>query len=167
MSAAGGLTGALLQIWMVNPALTVVFGGLLVFTGTMGLTGLSQRLRFTGWRAWVAGGLSGLLGGLVGNQGGIRAAAMLGFDASRQAFVATATAVGLIVDRARMPVYLATQGAAVWNLWPVLATATAGCLVGTVAGERLLRTIPERVYHRVIAALVLALGLYMLFRDGG
>lgn len=167
MSAAGGLTGALLQIWMVNPALTVVFGGLLVFTGTMGLTGLSQRLRFTGWRAWAAGGLSGLLGGLVGNQGGIRAAAMLGFDVSRQAFVATATAVGLIVDGARMPVYLATQGAAVWSLWPVLATATAGCLVGTVAGERLLRTIPERVYHRVIAALVLALGLYMLFRDGG
>ena len=35
---------------------------------------------------------------------------MLGFDVPRHAFVATATAVGLIVDGARMPVYLVTEG---------------------------------------------------------
>jgi uncharacterized protein len=110
MSAAGGLAGALLHAYADNPALTIVFGGLLVFTGVMGLTGYSERLRFRGWVAWVAGAVSGLLGGLVGNQGGIRSAAMLGFDVPKHAFVATATAVGLIVDGARMPVYLVTQG---------------------------------------------------------
>jgi hypothetical protein len=51
----------------------------------------------------------GLLGGLVANQGEVPAAALLGFDVEREAFVATATAVTRIVDGARVPVYLVTQ----------------------------------------------------------
>lgn len=166
MSAAGGLAGALLHGYADSPVLTALFGGLLVLTGVMGLTGLSQRLRFRGWVGWAAGGLSGLLGGLVGNQGGIRAGAMLGFAVPRHAFVATATAVGVIVDLARVPVYLATQGEDVAALWPALAAATAGCVVGTLAGERVLRRIPEPVYRRVVAGLVLALGVFMLLLVG-
>src|SRR5438045_5138448 len=74
MSAAGGLTGALLHAYADSPALAIIFGGLLVFTGLLGLTGLADRLRFRGWVGWVAGGVSGMLGGLVGNQGGSRPA---------------------------------------------------------------------------------------------
>ncbi|HKB37773.1 MAG TPA: sulfite exporter TauE/SafE family protein [Gemmataceae bacterium] len=164
MSAAGGLGGALLHAYADSPPLTMVFGGLLIFTGVMGLTGLSDRLRFRGWVAWVAGGVSGALGGLVGNQGGIRSAAMLGFDVPRHAFVATAAAVGLIVDGARLPVYLATQGEEMASLWPFLVTATAGAILGTLVGERILRRVPEPVYRKVVAALVLALGVFMLLR---
>ena len=63
MSAAGGLAGALLHASADSPVLTLIFGGLLIFTGAMGLTGLSDRLRFRGWVACVAGAVSGLLGG--------------------------------------------------------------------------------------------------------
>lgn len=166
MSAAGGLTGAMLSIFAESPVLTMVFGGLLIFTGTMGLTGLSERLRFRGWAASVAGFVSGMLGGLVGNQGGIRSAAMLGSDVPRHAFVATATAVGLIVDGSRVPVYLMTQGGEIAELWPFLVTAAAGAIVGTVVGERVLRRIPEPIYRRVVSTLVLTLGVFMLLRIG-
>lgn len=164
MSAGGGLTGALASIFAESPMLTLVFSGLLIFTGAMGLTGLSQRLQFRGWAAWVAGFVSGALGGLVGNQGGIRSAAMLGFGVQRHAFVATATAVGLIVDGARMPVYLATQASEMVKMWPILVSATVGAMIGTVAGERVLRRIPEPIYRRLVSALVLGLGLFMLLR---
>src|SRR5436309_5792618 len=46
MSAAGGLAGALLHAYADNPALTAVFACLLIFTGVMGLAGLSDRPRF-------------------------------------------------------------------------------------------------------------------------
>ena len=103
-SALGGLAGALLHGLAASPVLTGIFAALLIFAGIAGLTGLQARIRFRGVIAWVAGALSGLFGGLVGNQGGIRSAAMLGIEVPRDAFVATATATALMVDIARIPV---------------------------------------------------------------
>ncbi|HEX4567736.1 MAG TPA: hypothetical protein VH138_13955, partial [Vicinamibacterales bacterium] len=65
---------------------------LLLFVGVTQFTGFSDRMRFGGALAMIAGTLSGLLGGLVGNQGGIRSAALLGFEMPKETFVATATA---------------------------------------------------------------------------
>ena len=76
-SAAGGLVGALLHIWMRSAILGYVLGVLLVFAGFMGITGLAARMSFGKRSAWFAGALSGMFGGLVGNQGGIRSAALL------------------------------------------------------------------------------------------
>jgi uncharacterized membrane protein YfcA len=161
-SAIGGLTGALLHEVAGGPLLTAVFAGLLVFAGLSGLTGLAQRMRFGRRMAWVAGALSGLLGGMVGNQGGIRSAAMLGFDVPKEAFVATATAVALIVDGARVPVYLATQGSEMLRLWPFMLASVVGVLAGTLAGGRMLRRVPEPIFRRVVSVVLLVLGVAML-----
>lgn len=163
-SAIGGLLGAILSSRANSPALGIVFGCLLVFAGLSGLIGLAERMRFGRRTAWIAGALSGFFGGLVGNQGGIRSAALLGFDLSKEELVATATAVGVIVDAARMPVYLAVEGGALAGMWRLLALAAAAALAGTVLGEGLLRRVPEAWYRRVVSALILALGVYMLAR---
>jgi len=161
-SAAGGLTGALLQRSTSGAGLTIVFGVLLLFVAASELTGLSTRMRFRGPAAWIAGALSGLLGGLVGNQGGIRSAAMLGVDVPRQAFVGTATAVALIVDGARLPVYLATTGRELLAMWPTVAAATAGVVVGTLFGHRVLMRIPEARFRLIVAVTLGVLGSAML-----
>jgi uncharacterized protein len=164
MSAAGGLTGALLQQYASSPVLIIVFATLLVFVGVAGLTGLSERMRFGRRAGWIAGAVSGLLGGLVGNQGGIRSAALLGYDLLPAAFVATATAIGLIVDAARMPVYVANEARRLVQLGPAIIVATAGTVAGTLAGERVLKRIPPRLFRKLVALLVLALGFYMFSR---
>jgi hypothetical protein len=164
-SAVGGLAGAALQTIVQSSALAVLFGLLLVFAGIGSLTGFAQRMRFSGRRsALVGGALSGLLGGLVGNQGGIRAAALLGFDVTRDSFVATATAVALIVDGARIPVYLATQGDELAAHWPLIALLAVGAVAGTLVGGWTLRRMSEVVFRRVVAVLLLVLGLYTLAR---
>lgn len=163
-SAAGGLIGAALQGWLGNRWLNLVFGALLVFAAASQATGLAGRMRFRGVVAWFAGALSGLLGGLVGNQGGIRSAALLGFELPKHSFVATATAIGLFVDGARMPVYVATQHTALWSIWPWIALASIGVCVGTVLGNRTLARIPEIWFDRVLAIVLALLGAVMLFR---
>jgi uncharacterized protein len=165
-SAAGGLLGALLHAHAGSPALAVVLGALLMFAGAMGLTGLAERLRLRGPWAWAAGAASGAFGGLVGNQGGIRSAALLGFNLPREAFVATATAIALVVDAVRMPVYFVVHAEELAGAWPVIAVATAGVVLGTLAGEGVLRRIPEPVFRRVVAAVILALGVVMFFQAG-
>jgi uncharacterized membrane protein YfcA len=147
-----------------NPALTLVFSVLLLFAGAMSVTGYASRLRFGRKTAWMAGGVSGLLGGLVGNQGGIRSAALLGFGLNRSAFVGTATATGLIVDVARMPVYFYTSGDELIAMTRTITIATAGVIVGTILGMRVLRRIPESTFRPIVGVLLIALGVVMFVR---
>jgi len=165
-SALGGLIGALLHVWLRSAVLGYVLAALLVFAGAMGLTGLARRMRFGRATAWIAGALSGIFGGLVGNQGGIRSAALLGFDVRRDAFVATAAAIALLVDVFRMPVYAATQWRPISSAWPLMSAAIIGVVVGTVIGKTTLGWIPEKTFRLLIAAVVLVLGIWMFVHPG-
>jgi uncharacterized membrane protein YfcA len=163
-SAAGGVTGALLQRQFAASWLLIVFGSLLLFTAAAEISGFGRRMRFSGPAAWIAGALSGLLGGLVGNQGGIRSAALLGVDLPKTTFVGTATAVALMVDGARLPIYLWHLGDRLFELRFWIGLATLGVLLGTLLGYRLLARIPERWFRRIVAVVLAVLGSAMLAR---
>lgn len=165
-SAAGGLLGALLHASLASPVLGVILGTLLFLAGALELTGLGRGLRFPGGWAIAAGVASGAFGGLVGNQGGIRSAALLRFDLAPRAVVATATASAILVDAARLPVYLVTEGAAMLERWPTVLLLTAGVVAGTLAGAPLLRRLPEAIFRRSLALLLVALGLALILGLG-
>ncbi|MGZ3699183.1 MAG: TSUP family transporter, partial [Bdellovibrionota bacterium] len=84
-----------------------------------------------------------------------------------EAFVATATAVGLIVDGARMPVYFFTQLGGIREHLSLIGIAVAGVLIGTVLGIRFLKHIPETEFRKVISVLILFLGGFMVYRGLG
>ena len=162
LSATGGLAGALAYARLSGRALTVALGLLLVATAVAGITGWSARWRATGATAAGLGLLSGFFGGVVGNQGGLRAAALLGVGLSPSAYVATATAIALMVDAVRTPIY-------VWRAGPVLAgvatpilVATVGVLIGTLLGERVLLGLGVERFRRIVSALIGALGVWLL-----
>jgi uncharacterized protein len=163
-SADGGLIGALFQSRIGGSRLMLLLAVLLLFVAAMELSGLGTRLRFSGPVAWIAGVLSGLLGGLVGNQGGIRSAALLGFDMPRDVFVATATAIALFVDGARMPVYLATSGSEIWSARQWMLIASIGVIAGTIMGSKLLKNISEGAFRKVVAVVLALLGSSLLVR---
>jgi len=164
MSAVGGLTGAVVQAWLVSRYLEILLAALLVFVGVGGWLGYTKKMRFTGIWAWIAGAISGFLGGLVGNQGGLRSGAMLGLGVPRDAFIATATATGVIVDLARMPVYVATQWRELQTIALPIIAMTTGVLVGTITGIGLLRKVPEKWFTRVVSALLVCLGVWLLLK---
>ncbi len=162
LSAAGGIVGALLHSVASNPVLMYVFSFLLMFAGITGITGHSRKMQFGPKVARVAGFISGALGGLVGNQGGIRSAALVGFDLEQRAFVATATAVGLIVDAVRMPVYFATEAPGIFAIGRLVVVSTIAALAGTFFGIVMLRGIRHQFFYRIVGVLVLLLGFFML-----
>jgi len=163
-SAAGGLAGGLLYGMASNEWLTILFGVLLLFAAIGEISGFARRMRFRGWVAWVAGALSGLLGGLVGNQGGIRSAALIGFDLRKEMFVGTATAIALFVDGARVPIYLYMEHGEMRTRLSWMLLAIAGVIVGTLAGNRTLGRIPDIWFRRVLALMLAVLGTVMLTR---
>lgn len=161
-SAIGGLVGALAHSRISSRALAVVFGLIVMIAGVSELTRWVQHVRWGRSAAWIAGALSGALGGLVGNQGGIRTAAMLGFEVPKESFVATSAAIALVVDGARLPVYLATQWRPILDLWPILLLLIAAVVVGTILGTRLLARLPQQSFRQLIGVLLVGLGLYMV-----
>jgi uncharacterized membrane protein YfcA len=166
-SAAGGLAGALWQGELSNLVLTRVLGGLLVLAGVSGLANLAVRVRLRGPLAMLGGLLSGFFGGLVGNQGGIRSAALLGTALPPEHFVATATASALLVDAVRVPVYLHHSGAELLEYGWYVALAMAGVVAGTLYGERMLRQLSEDTFRRIVSAFLVVLGISLMISRVG
>ena len=106
--------------------------------------------------------VSGFFGGIAGNQGGLRSAALTAFGLSPLGFVATATATGLLVDAARTPVYLWHSGPVLLTLWAPIIVATVGVLIGTIVGERMLLGLSPRRFGQTIGGAIGALGIWML-----
>jgi len=135
-SAAGGVAGAWLQAFLAESWLFIILGALLIATAIANLT-----RGFGGWKAaapvaTALGLVVGFFGGLVGNQGGLRAAGLLAFNLLPRTYLATGTAVALLIDAARTPIYVARVGAELAPLAVPISVATAGCVIGTILGER-------------------------------
>jgi uncharacterized membrane protein YfcA len=162
LSAAGGLIGALIHVFFVSNVLQIIFAVMLVVAGILGVFQVSERIRFGKIAAGVVGFASGLFGGLVGEQGGIRSVALLNFDIEKEAFIATATATGLIVDAVRMPVYFISQAGVLGQFLVILVLSIVAVVVGTLAGNLMLRRIPEGIFKRMVSALILILGSFLL-----
>jgi uncharacterized membrane protein YfcA len=162
LSAMGGLTGALLHTFFESGILRMVFSAMLILGGILGVLQISERLRFGKTGAAILGLGSGFFGGLVGEQGGVRSVALLSFDVGKEAFIATATATGLIVDAVRMPIYFSTQFNQVSQSILILALASFSVVAGTFVGMAVLKRIPEDLFKRVVSFLVLLLGVFLL-----
>lgn len=134
------------------------------------IIGLSLAV-FSGWEMWGrgdgirgvplwAGGIaSGLLGGLTGHQGAIRAAFFLGKDLPKESFIATGAAVACLVDLARMLVYAQMFRALNESIpWSVVGAAVTGATVGLWAGRYALSRISGKGFRRVVGVGLLVFG---------
>jgi uncharacterized membrane protein YfcA len=162
LSAAGALAGALVYTRLGPGTLTRVLGALLILTAFAQLTGWASRWSPQGWAVALFGLVSGFFGGIAGNQGGLRSAALTAFGLPPLGFVATATATGLLVDAARTPVYLWHSGAVLLTLWVPIVVATVGVLIGTVVGERVLLGLSPRRFGQVVGWAIGTLGIWMI-----
>lgn len=161
-SALGGLAGALLQVRLGGVILTALLGVLLVLAGGGEFAQRGLPLPNRSFFRLGGGLLSGAFGGLVGNQGGIRTAALLGFQLNPRQLVATSTASAIIVDLVRVPIYMHRSPTVVISNIPLLLVAAAGVTIGTFAGVPILSRLPEGAYRRIIGAMLVLLGAGLL-----
>jgi len=166
-SFAGGLVGALFLSVFASRTMGIILGTLLIVSGLGGLTGLTARMLIpAGPWAVAAGMASGAFGGLVGNQGGLRAAALLHFALTPAATVATATGIALAVDAARIPIYLATGGAVMAANWPYVVVGVIGVVAGTLLATPILRRLPEDTFRQFVFVVITALGVLLIIVPG-
>jgi uncharacterized membrane protein YfcA len=162
LSILGALAGAALQGLLASSAVTVLLGFVLVALGAGEFLPQGRGFRFPKALDPVGGFASGLLGGLVGNQGAIRSAYLLNYDLPKESFIATATVIALAIDATRIPIYLTAHreyfSQLSWNVLPVVLLA----FLGTITGKRFLASLSGRHFKKAVAASVVAMGVLFI-----
>ena len=114
----------------------------------------------------VGGALSGFTAGLIGLGGAIRSMFLVSTKIEKEAYIATAAAIAVVVDVSRISVYLASSSldAQYYHyIIPLIAIA----FIGTRVGIRLLKQLPGQVDKRAVLMLLLLVGIKMLLEQAG
>jgi len=161
ISIAGAFVGSLLQAELESETLKIGLGILLIILGIVEF--LPPRIS---WRLPkkldpLGGFLSGLLGGVLGNQGAVRSAYLLNYSLSKEAFVATATIIACLIDVTRIPIYLMNYHSEIAVAWPYLIATILSAFVGTLIGKWLLDIVTLGAFRRVVAGSVVVVGIAM------
>ena len=161
LSVVGALVGSLLQAWLQSQTLKIGLGVLLVILGTVEFLPPRVSWRIPKRLDPLGGFLSGLLGGVLGNQGAVRSAYLLNYSLSKEAFVATATIIACLIDVTRIPIYLLNYYGEIAAAWPYLIATILSAFLGTLVGKWLLDIVTLGAFRRVVAGSVVVVGVAM------
>ena len=135
---------------------------LLIAFALFGIIPSLKSIRFSRNKLPIGGLLSGFFGGLSGLQGALRSAFLIKSGLSKEAFIATAAVLSVLVDVTRLSVYATrfSQTGFHENLSYVFAP-TAAAIAGSLIGKRILKKITLKFIQVTVAAMlfVIAAGL--------
>ncbi|MDP3793635.1 MAG: sulfite exporter TauE/SafE family protein, partial [Candidatus Uhrbacteria bacterium] len=113
--------------------------------------------------ALSGGALSGFFAGMFGIGGAIRSAFLSAFDLPKAVFIATAGAIGLLVDSTRIIVYFTGGATLPRELWYGLILFIPVSFLGAQIAKKVVNRIPQNKFRIVIAVFLLAIGIKLIF----
>lgn len=108
----------------------------------------------------IGGLLSGLTSGLIGVGGAIRSMFLISTFLKKEAYVATAAAIAIMVDLSRISMYL-YQGALCRSHTSWIIPLVVVAFLGVFTGRRLLRRLREETVRKGVLAALLLVGIKM------
>jgi uncharacterized membrane protein YfcA len=159
---AFAVLGALLVASLDQAALQALLGVFLIAYGVFTLLKPTFRLQTTGTNLIVGGAASGFLAGLIGTGGALRSAFLTAFGINKQKYIATAAAIGLIVDGTRIPVYI-RDGLLKDDFYWMLPILFVLAIAGSYVGRYLVDKIPQRLFRTIVLACLVLAGAKFIF----
>ena len=136
-----------------------------LFCASQLLTGLPPiGRRAERWFTPLAGGASGLAGGLTGFFGVALVPYLLALRLEKEEFVAT-IAMLYVFGVGALYGNLFLEGVFSWSLVAVSALVTIPTLAGVWMGSRLRRRVPEQVFRRILVLVLFLIALNLLRRS--
>jgi uncharacterized membrane protein YfcA len=162
-SVAFVILGAYLTTRIDSEAAQLSLGIFLVIFALLFLVIPKLVIKPTNVNAATGGGIAGFLAGLFGTGGAIRGATMVGFNLSKNVFVATSAAVDFAVDASRTVVY-ANQGYITPEVYPHIAGLVGVAILGSYIGKMILAKISQEQFRTIVLAMILAVGTFTVYR---
>jgi hypothetical protein len=112
--------------------------------------------------ALSGGALSGFFAGIFGIGGPLRSAFLSAFDLPKAVFIATAGAIGLLVDSTRIIAYFAGGATLPKELWYGLFLFIPISFVGARIAKKVVDKIPQSKFRIVVGAFLLVIGAKLI-----
>lgn len=147
------------KIFFVDP-LKLVIAILMLIFAMEELLG-PWNFNFSSSKLFAGGVLSGFFGGLSGHQGALRSMFLLKAGLNRDSYIACGTAIALITDLTRIPVYLSNHSLALQGHKWLLLVAILCAFIGAWSGNRMLKKMTFKSM-RIIVGVFLVLMSFAL-----
>lgn len=164
ISIAGALAGSFLQGVFQAVIVKYVLALFLIASGISEFTPKDVSFKLPRKFDILGGFFSGLMGGLIGNQGAIRSAYLLNYNLTKEGFIATATAIAVVVDLGRIPVYIYGQAAQTQHAVLTLLIVTLVAFTGTLIGRQLLSKISFVQFRKIVAVCLILTGIMLIIQ---
>lgn len=151
--SVGGKIHSVTPVNLVIGLLIILFS-LLEFMPLFSKEGFHQRYL-------VAGGLlSGFFGGLSGNQGALRSAFLIKYNLTKEEYVATGTAIAMLIDSIRILFYFQFMQRLVGlSSSSLIITSTLAALTGALTGNYLLKKVTLKFIQQLTHGMLIIIGL--------
>lgn len=163
LSIAGAFVGSYVQLSLDGAFLKSGVGCFLVVYALLSLSPQMPQVELPAKLDALGGFLSGLLGGLIGNQGAIRSLYLLKYHLPKESMIASAACIALLIDATRIPFYLYGNKAILQEQALLLVLIIAASIGGTLIGGQLLPKVSYYLFKNIILVAILLLGVGMIF----
>lgn len=159
---AASYAGAMLTLSIEQPLLLRLLGVFLVIYSLSLIIKTNIKIKADTKAALLGGSLSGFFAGMFGIGGTIRSAFLLLFDLKKAVYIATAGAIGLLVDSTRIVTYFLGGTRMDQKLsWGLLLFIPVSFLGAEIA-KKIIDKIPQEKFRTVLACGLLLIGLKLV-----
>lgn len=163
LAVIGAFVGAFGQVYLQSEWLRWFLGFVLIMLGIKEWVPERYQFKFPKAIDPIGGFFSGLLGGLVGNQGAIRSAFLLSYKISKETFIATGVVLACLIDLTRIPVYWASYAQVFSGAWKNILFLIGITFAGTFFGKTMLKHVSLEHFRKFVAGVIVVMGVYFLF----
>jgi uncharacterized membrane protein YfcA len=155
--------GAFVSLGADQSVLLQVLGAFLVVYALFLVYQSKFKIPATNTAALSGGALSGFFAGMFGIGGAVRGMFLSAFDLPKAVYIATAGAIGLLVDSTRIITYFTGGATLPERLWLSLLILIPVSFIGAEIAKKVVDRIPQNKFRVVVALFLLAVGIKLLF----
>ena len=156
------ILGAYLVIYIPQNILEVILGSFLLIFSIYSLLRPDFRVSASKINTVFGGSLSGFLQGLVGIGGPLRGAFLISYNLDKFKYIATLSAIAVIIDAARIPIYFLNNLLEPQFYYFIPSLAVIG-IVGSYTGKRIVQKIPQNIFKKVVLIGIALASLLLIY----
>ena len=154
--------GAFVSLGADQSVLLQILGAFLVVYALFLIYQSKFKIPATNTAALSGGALSGFFAGMFGIGGAVRGMFLSAFDLPKAVYIATAGAIGLLVDSTRIITYFTGGATLTERLWWSLLILIPVSFVGAEIAKKVVDRIPQNRFRIVVAVFLLGVGVKLL-----